>query len=192
MNITIIFAGIAAPAFLWGVYFYYKDRFQPEPLRAILLTFLMGLLSGYLCYKSYGLLPLIGLPEDASIIMDNDRLQFFWYCLGPVGLLEEVIKFLPFLVILRFFRSFDERIDGIIYSCVIALGFASYENFFYLSFLQGYELIGRAVASPLTHGIFSAIWGYMVGEAKVKGRSITKAAVLGILIAAVAHGLFDF
>lgn len=192
MTFTLIAAGIVAPAVLWVLYFYYKDRFKPEPIINIWLTFLFGFLVGYACYKSYALLPMLGLPEDPSIIMDNDRWLFFWYCLGPVGLLEEIFKFLPFLIVIYFFKAFDEKVDGIIYSCVIALGFASYENFHYLPYLEGFELVGRAVASPLTHGIFASIWGYIVGKAKLTGRSVALAALIGLTISAVFHGLFDF
>lgn len=192
MTPLLILSGIIAPAILWIVYYYYKDRLKPEPLLYIGLTFILGFAAGYVCFKSYGLLPLIGLPEDPSIIMDQHRLQFFFYCLGPVGLLEEFIKYLPFLFIIFVFKSFDEKVDGIIYASVIALGFASYENLHYLAYLGGFELIGRAAASPLTHSIFSSIWGYMVGAAKLSHRSVFKASVIGLVISAVLHGIFDF
>jgi RsiW-degrading membrane proteinase PrsW (M82 family) len=154
MTFTLIAAGIIAPALFWIGYFYYKDRFQPEPLHYIGLTYIFGFAAAYLCYKSYGLLPLLGLPVDPSLIMENNRTLFLVYSLGPVGVLEELFKFLPFLVVLRF-KVFDEKIDGIIYASVIALGFASFENLHYLVYLDGFELIGRAIASPLTHTIFS-------------------------------------
>lgn len=192
MTLSLILSGIIAPAIFWLLYFYYKDRFQPEPILHIGITYILGFVSAYICFKSYSLLPLIGIPEDPSIIMDNNRLLFFWYCLGPVGLLEECIKFLPFLFIIFYFKSFDEEIDGIIYASVIALGFASYENLHYLVYLQGFELFGRAIASPLTHTIFSSIWGYMVGVAKLSRRPLFNASLIGLGISAIFHGIFDF
>lgn len=192
MRPLLFLSGIIAPAILWIVYYYYKDRLKPEPLLHIGLTFILGFAAGYVCFKSYGLLPLIKLPKDPSIIMDQQRLQFLFYCLGPVGLLEEFMKYLPFLFIIYTFKSFDEKVDGIIYASVIALGFAGYENLHYLAYLEGFELIGRAAASPLTHSIFSSIWGYMVGTARLSHRSVFKASVIGIAISAVFHGIFNF
>jgi RsiW-degrading membrane proteinase PrsW (M82 family) len=192
MTLTIIASGIVAPALLWIGYFYYKDQYQPEPPTYILFTYLLGLVSAFVCFKAYGLLPYIGLPDDASALMEVHGLKFLVYSLGIVGILEESFKFLPFLVVVLRFKSFDEKVDGIVYASVIALGFASFENFHYLAHLDGFEQIGRAVASPLTHTIFSSIWGYMVGIAYMTGRSLWKASFKGLVLAALCHGIFDF
>ena len=195
MTVTLILSGIVAPALLWIGYFYYKDRFQPEPYLHMGLTYLMGLAAGYLCFNSYALLPLINLPEDPSFLMDDHPFLFLLYCLGVVGILEELLKFLPFILVVVRFKAFDEEIDGMIYASVIALGFASYENFHYLPMLNGFTQVGRAIASPLTHTIFSSLWGHLVGTAiffKRPRRKIRNAAIIGILIASMLHGFFDF
>lgn len=192
MTVMLFLSGIIAPALLWIGYSYYNDRYKPEPFVLIGITYLLGFGAAFVCYKMYSLLPLVGLPEDASLIMENDRLFFLVYCLGIVGLLEELIKILPFLLVIFTLKSFDEKIDGIIYASVIALGFASFENLHYLVFLDGFELIGRAIASPLTHSIFSSIWGYSVGVAHLSGRPILKPLVKSLIFASLLHGIFDF
>ncbi len=192
MTPTLILAGILGPALFWILYFYYKDRFKPEPVLHIGITYLLGIIAAYACFKSYGLLPLVGMPEDASIIMDNNRPLFLLYCLAVVGPLEELFKFLPFLYIIYVFKSFDEKIDGLVYASVVAVGFASFENLYYLAHLDGFDLFGRAIASPFTQGIFSSIWGHMVGRAKLAGRSVLKASVIGLAAASLLHGIFDF
>jgi RsiW-degrading membrane proteinase PrsW (M82 family) len=192
MNFPSMLLGILLPALFWVGYFYYKDRRKPEPIWAAALAFLSGIAAAYFCYNSFFLLPLVGLPQDPSLIMENDRLTFLWYCLGPVGVLEELFKFLPFLSIVLMLKPFDEKIDGIIYASFIALGFAGFENFFYLPYLDGFSQIGRAIASPLTHTVFSSIWGYTVGIAHMSGKSRWKAALWGLALAAFFHGLFDF
>lgn len=183
---------ILLPAFLWIVYFYYKDRYQPEPVLCSGAAYLMGFLAAYLYFLSTGLLPSLGIPADGSILMEEHGLSFLLYCLGPVGLMEELVKFLPFLLVIWKFRHFDEEIDGIVYASLIALGFASYENIHYLAQLDGFTLIGRAIASPLTHTIFSSIWGYFVGLAFMRKTSLLKASLAGLGFAAISHGLFDF
>jgi RsiW-degrading membrane proteinase PrsW (M82 family) len=195
----LIVSGVIAPAILWIGYFYYKDRFQPEPVLIIGITYILGFAAAFICYKSYSLLPLLGLPEDASILMEKHGLPFLLYCLGAVGFLEELLKFLPFILIVIRFKVFDERVDGIIYASVIALGFASYENLHYLPLLDGFALFGRAIASPLTHTIFASIWGHWVGTTYLTAKSlhtgvskVWKASIFGLIIASLFHGIFDY
>ena len=184
-----IVSGIIAPTILWFCYFYYKDRLQPEPIKNTAVAYVMGFGVAYVCFNFYGLLPYIGLPEDASILMENQDWRFLLYCLGPVGLVEEVFKFLPFALVILRFKSFDEKIDGIIYSSIIAIGFASFENVHYLAYMDGFAFYGRAIASPLTHTIFSSIWGYYLGVAYLEGKSIAKAGFIGLTLSSLLHGI---
>jgi RsiW-degrading membrane proteinase PrsW (M82 family) len=48
------------------------------------------------------------------------------------------------------------------------------------------------IASPLTHTIFSSIWGYKIGIAKILRQPLFLPAVSGLILASFAHGLFDF
>jgi RsiW-degrading membrane proteinase PrsW (M82 family) len=192
MSIWILLSGIIAPAIFWLGYLYFKDRVQPEPFRTIGITYILGILSAIIAIQFLKILPLLGIPEDPSALMDTNRLQFLFYSIGITGIIEECCKFLPFFVIVLRFKFFDEEIDGIIYASVIALGFASVENSRYLAYIEGLELFGRAFASPLTHTIFSSIWGFTVGLAHLKSRPVFKATVLGVGLAALCHGLFNF
>ncbi len=188
----IILSGIIAPAIFWFGYLYFKDRIQPEPLRTTGITYILGIFSAILAIQIFKLLPIFGIPEDPSALMETNRLKFLIYSVGITGFLEELCKFLPFFLVVLRFKFFDEKIDGIIYASIIALGFASYENSRYLVYIEGLELFGRAFASPLTHAIFASIWGYSVGLASLRSRPVLKASVLGIGLAALCHGLFNF
>jgi RsiW-degrading membrane proteinase PrsW (M82 family) len=192
MTIWILLSGIVGPAIFWIGYFYYRDRFQPEPLKTIGMSYILGILSGLLCYQFYRLLPIIGIPDDPSALMEGNRLQFFGYSLFIIGIFEEFFKYLPFVFIIMRWKAFDEKTDGIIYASMVALGFASFENLFYLRYMEGLELLGRAFASPLTHSIFSSIWGYFCGLARIQNKSVVKASLKGLVLAAVFHGIFDF
>jgi len=192
MNIWIFLSSIVGPALFWMVYYYLKDRYRPEPIVNLGSAYLLGLVAAFACLKTFELLPFFGLHSDAFLIAEKNHTLFLAYCLCVVGPIEELFKFLPFLFILMRFRKFDERMDGIIYASVIALGFASFENFLYLPFLDRFTLFGRAIATPLTHSIFSSIWGYTAGSAKLTKRSILKASVVGLFISALFHGLFDY
>ena len=192
MTVWILLSGIMAPALFWIGYFYYKDRFQPEPLKVIGTAYLLGLVSAFVCLKFYGLLALVGIPYDPSAMITSHRIQFLIYSITITGLVEELFKFLPFFLIILHLKTFDEKTDGIIYASTVALGFASFENIGYLPYMDGFKLFGRAFASPLTHTIFSSLWGYSVGMARLKGGSLLKASFQGILLAALCHGVFNF
>jgi RsiW-degrading membrane proteinase PrsW (M82 family) len=192
MSIWIILSGIIAPAIFWLGYLYFKDRVQPEPFRTTGTTYILGIFAAILAIQLFKFLPLLGIPEDPSALMETNRLKFLFYSIGLTGFIEEFCKFLPFFFIVLRFKFFDEEVDGIIYASIIALGFASYENSRYLVYLEGLELFGRAFASPLTHAIFASIWGYAVGVAWLRSRSVLKASVLGIGLAALCHGLFNY
>lgn len=185
-------SAIIAPALAWIVYFYYKDRFKPEPWRNLGLAYLFGLIAALACVFFFKLLTYLRIPDDPSVLMEAHGWPFLIYSIAITGLVEEFFKFLPFLLFVLRLKDFDEIIDGIVYASVIALGFASYENARYLAYMEGFALFGRAIASPLTHTIFSSIWGYAVGTAHMRRRSIAIASIRGLAIAAIVHGLFNF
>ncbi len=190
--IKIAFA-VLAPAAFWIGYYYYKDRFRPEPPVNLAVSYGLGFLAGFLCYEFYGLLALAGLmPGFQAVLTRTSPMEFFSYSVVIVGIIEESFKYLPFVLVVLRFRSFDERIDGIVYAATLAVGFASFENLGYLPALSGFAFFGRAVAAPLTHTVFASIWGYSVGRAFLAGRSILVASVIGLGLAGLCHGLFNF
>ncbi len=187
-----ILASIIGPAIFWIGYFYYKDRRQPEPLINLLEAFLLGVLTGFVCFLTYRQLPLLGLPPGFNLVVAKGQArEIFFYSLGVVGPLEELFKFLPFALFILRWRDLDEPADGVVYASSVAIGFASFENLGYLPMMTGMAFFGRAVASPLTHALFSSIWGYFVARARMKGQSVFLAALFSLPLAAIFHGLFN-
>ncbi|MBN2346803.1 MAG: PrsW family intramembrane metalloprotease [Candidatus Aminicenantes bacterium] len=192
MSIGLALTLIFAPAVFWIGYAYYHDRIKPEPLVLTAFSYFLGFLSGWLCLHAYDiLLPVLGIPADPER-MPGLSLEFLLYCIVVVGLVEEAFKFLPFLAAVTRFSDFNEEIDGIFYASACALGFASYENLFYLPALTGFALYGRAIASPLSHTVFASVWGHAVGTACVRRQRLWPAILRGVGLAALLHGLFDF
>ena len=193
MTFLKISAAIIGPAAFWIGYFYYKDRRRPKPLVNLVEAYLLGLLSGFVCIEFYGVLARAGLTADfQAVLTRSTQMQFLSYSVVFVGLVEEIFKFIPFILVVLRFKAFDEPIDGIVYVAALAVGFASFENLGYLPLMKGPAFLGRAVASPLTHTVFSSIWGYAVGKARLSRTSITVASLIGLGLAGFAHGLFDF
>ncbi len=183
---------ILIPALFWACYHYWKDRHQPEPILYLLLTLLLGIGSGYMGQLAYETLDLLGLRQDAYALGYTNRLGLFIYAVSVIGVIEELVKFIPFYVIVLRFRYFDELMDGIIYASFIGLGFSIYENFVYAQFADQKELLARGVASPPVHFIFASIWGYSCGYAKLTKRPLFLYAFAGLVVAVLLHGCYDF
>ena len=181
-----------APALFWAGYHYYKDRHRPEPLGNLVLVYLLGIAAGWLGSQAYRGLEVLGLRYDAYALAETSLPGLFVYAILVIGLLEEGVKFLPFLFVALRLEHFDEPVDGIIYASFIGLGFATYESVHYLAYLDGPEALARGIAAPLVHVMFASIWGYTTGMAKLRGGPVWPAALLGLGIASLAHGCFDF
>ncbi|MBI2948901.1 MAG: PrsW family intramembrane metalloprotease [Verrucomicrobia bacterium] len=192
MTAWTLLSAIIAPAGFWLGYLYYKDRVKPEPLTMIGLAYLLGIGSGYLGLKAYEVAEWFGASADPFALAESHKVSFLFYCLAIIGVLEELAKFLPFYFVCLKFKAFDEAIDGFVYASAVALGFASYENLLLIGAIKGPELYGRAFASPLTHTIFASVWGYSCAWARINGKPLFGPALLGFLVAAVFHGLYDF
>jgi RsiW-degrading membrane proteinase PrsW (M82 family) len=92
-------------------------------------------------------------------------------------------------------REFDEPIDGFVYASAISLGFASVENFYNVPDLDWPQQLARTAALPMTHTLFSAIWGFGAGHARfcVPPGARRRLWQLGTLaLGMAAHGLYDF
>ncbi len=183
---------LVVPALFWAAYHYYKDRHKPEPVQNLLLTYGLGVAAGLVGLHAYSALELVGLRHDAYQLALTDRPGLLLYSILVIGVTEEAVKFIPFWLVGMRLRAFDEPIDGVIYASFVALGYATYENFHYLETLDGYPALGRAIASPLVHTMFSSIWGYACGRARMRRQPLLPAAVMGLAMAALVHGLYDF
>lgn len=183
---------VILPIFFWAVYHYRKDKHLPEPIGHLVLAFVAGMLAAGLSQLLYlGLQP-IGLRFDAGYLAETSSIGLFFYALLVIGPVEELSKLVLFALIVLRFDEFDEVLDGIIYASFVALGYAAVENFQYLEFLTPLEAIGRGFASPVVHIVFASIWGLLIARARVHKRALLPAALSGLAIAAMLHGVYDF
>ncbi len=192
MTVLLITAAVISPAVFWIFYFRYKDRFKPEPALNLGGAFILGFIFSVVYLNFVKFLPYIGIPDDQSFFIFDGSFTAFIYLIFVVGFFEELFKLIPFIFILKWFISFDDKIDGIIYSSVVALGFAAYENLLYLPHISGLELVGRAIASPLTHTIFASLWGYYAGILILDEKRNYLKVVMIFIFSFVLHGLYDY
>jgi hypothetical protein len=107
-----------------------------------------------------------------------------------VGLVEEVAKWFAVWCFASHRREFDEPVDGIVYACASALGFAAIENVanFALGRMSSAVVAVRAFVTVPAHMFFASLWGYAMGRRLVT-RKDRVPAMLGL--AALSHALFD-
>ena len=117
-----------APGFAIVFFIYSKDKYDREPLRNLVISFLLGVLST---------LPAILIQTALQPNLDNyfspySILYYVVFAFGLVAFSEEGSKYL----MLRWYAyrqpAFNEPFDGIIYSVMVAMGFATFENIWYV------------------------------------------------------------
>ncbi len=178
----------------WLLFVRRFDRGRPEPLWLVLATFALGGLSivpaALIEVACSSLSPWL----DSSAVSMGGQLWALPLTIAVstlvVGGAEEGSKFLGAWSLARHRREFDEPVDGIVYGCASALGFAAVENIKYFAFgrMSGVIIAIRAMETVPAHMFFGAIWGYGMGRTLVS----RKARVWPWWLAAcLAHGTFD-
>ena len=108
-----------------------------------------------------------------------------------VGCTEEGCKFFMLRTFAYPKKEFDEPFDGITYSVMVGMGFATLENIMYVSqFGYGNAFLRMFTAIP-AHAAFGIIMGYYTGLAKF-ARNPKPLLFQGWLYAALLHGAYDF
>ncbi len=175
---------LAASVFpLLFLYFLIKiDVFETESFKDIIYVFLFGLvISFFLC------IPYVIFRE---VLFDNYATNLF-VCFIAVALPEEIIKIIPFLLVLKYRKFVNEPIDFLIYSSASALGFAFYEN---INYIIGYSETGNIVAirsflPSVMHMVVSSIFSFGI-FLYLKSKKI-KFIFVGIILASLIHAVYN-
>jgi len=177
-----------APGCAIVFYIYWKDRYDREPLKDLAISFFLGMI----CIIP-ALLIQTGLQPTLKHYFPNYSISYFsLFAFIVVALSEELCKF----IMMRFYayphKSFDEPFDGITYSVMVGMGFATFENIEYvLNF--GFETgLIRMFLSVPAHGTFAVLMGYYFGLAKFDRKNSLRHMLKGLLLATFFHGAFDF
>jgi RsiW-degrading membrane proteinase PrsW (M82 family) len=177
-----------APVSFFFTVIYLRDRFEREPLRLLIFSFILGAIST---------IP-AGVFQFSTGVASNDISTYslpalFFTTMFLIAGSEELSKFLMFRWFIYRRPEFDEPYDGIMYAVAISLGFAALENFVYV---LGFGLqIGllRAVTAIPAHCAFGVFLGYYAGRAKfIVPERASRELSRGLLAAVFAHGLYDF
>lgn len=193
MSWTIILLSFI-PAVLWILYFYYQDRYEKEPFRLLLLTFIFGCLS-----VIPALLIEIVLQWQINYFIPFNPIRILISML-MVGVTEELVKYIAVKKTAYCNKEFNEPMDGIVYCVTAAMGFAFVENIGYmlryhaLSGIWGAYSIGllRAIFSMFGHASFAVIMGSYLGRAKFDPANEKSLILKGLIFASLVHALYNY
>ena len=177
-----------APGLAISLYIYRKDSYDKEPKKYLLVSFLLGMLSVVPAIFIQLIAGLVfgGISGNSSVLFN----VFFAFII--VGCSEEGSKF----AMVRWYaypkKVFDEPFDGIIYSVMVAMGFATIENIGYVQRHGMGTAIMRMFLSVPAHAAFGIIMGYYIGLAKFNKEKSVFYFIKGLVLAIFFHGAFDF
>ncbi|MCP4054603.1 PrsW family intramembrane metalloprotease [Mesoflavibacter zeaxanthinifaciens subsp. sabulilitoris] len=176
-----------APIATIVAYIYFKDKYEKEPTRLLIISFLLGAIVSviittifYIFFNNF--LPL----EDKLSVWEQFKQAFF-----VVGFSEELSKYLIVLLFAQRHKEFNEPFDGIVYAVMVSMGFAATENIMYVLQHGASTALLRAFTAVPAHATFGILMGYFMGMAKFKPNKLFL-NLCGLLLAIVFHGAYDF
>ena len=109
-----------------------------------------------------------------------------------VSIIEELSKFIMIYKIGYNNKEFDQAYDIILYSILVGLGFACFENFIYIIGRQInlITVLFRGFTAIPAHACFQIFMGYYLYKSKIDSKK--KNIFLSIFIPFLLHGLYDF
>lgn len=178
----LLLALAIAPGLVICFFIFMRDKHNPEPLRYLLPSFFFGMLLIFPAYL---------IEKWTGVYLQKNVLATILSSFLSIALVEELLKFL----VIRFYcftrPTFDEPLDGIVYSVFVSMGFATLENMVYV-YLHGYSVVfARMFTSVPAHASFAAIMGFYIGKAKFDVRHQRHLLIKGLIIAILFHGSYD-
>ena len=206
LNDSVLLVLSLLPGLIIVIFIFFSDKHEKEPIGLLIVSFIFGLITFILAYFLSDFLyhyypfdknSLVGELVNAFII---------------VAFVEEFFKFFFVRFILYNNKNFNEPFDGIVYTVMVAMGFATIENIIFV--MNGYVTVGivRMFSAVPAHATFAIIMGYYLGKAKFNEKKVavdidgdgisdinlnpkvmsTLYSLGGFLLAIIIHGFYDY
>jgi len=186
-TLSVLFS--LAISLIWIHYLRRIDLFEREYTPHIVLVFILGALSPFMIDVLH-----IWVYHPLNINENGEWLNDSLFFTFGVGLPEEILKFIPaFLAVKYIKKASSEPLDYIVFACISALGFAFHENILYVRDYGLGVLSSRSVLSVSAHMFFSAMFMYGIVLSRFHNSKLGKLNIpLFILLAVISHGFYDF
>jgi len=184
MNIQLLFL-TCAPAISICIYIFWQDKFDKEPRSLLIKSYFLGMLS---------IIPALILSSIGNTFGFNPLSDITWWGLFSIiigtGLTEEFSKY----IFVRHYSykkdAFNEPFDGITYSVMVAMGFATLENIFYVIDGGPQTAFVRMFTAIPGHAADGVWIGFFLGLQKLHDNKFY--GLIGLGLTAISHGLYDF
>lgn len=183
---TYLLALAVLPGLLisWAVY--RADKYEHEPIWAVAACFGLGALATIPALQ----FELWSIPRVGEI--EKDPVLTFLLAFGAIAPAEELAKWLMLVFGAFVWRFFNEPFDGIVYSVMVAMGFATVENVMYINEFGDDTALLRAFTAVPSHLVFAVAQGYYVGLAKHRPSSQMQLLFHALIVSILLHGVYDF
>lgn len=193
---TLTYISVFFSAGIWLYLIYRYDRFEPEPIKCVLL---IGIAGGFLCSVPAAILNtivvyILGINDFINNVPGSEAGLFNIFLFSFfVGINEEFWKAFIAVLFLKKLKEFNEPIDALIYSMSIALGFAAFENIGYTVTGGLGTLIVRSFTAVPLHAGLASIWGSGIAKAKYYNKEKYLSTLIPyVLTAAAIHAIYNY
>ena len=182
---VVLFAFILI-GILMVLFFLVNDRGEKEPINALIIAILFGLVT----FPAAGIIETLFINSTYLNPQQSSYKQAF-LAFMLVGFIEESLKIIPLAAYIYKQKFFNEHTDGIIYFALAGLGFGIPENIIYTFQYGARAGVGRLMLTPIFHAATVAIVGYYLIQVKLNKRSWWS-VVIALIGAILIHGVYDF
>lgn len=177
---------LIAPVIALAIILYMNYRFHINSNKNMILAFVFGIVSVAFVVASQFVAEYLELTNLSSIK------RSVFYSFVVLAFAAEVGKFL----FLRYYfvprKDFSGPLDGIIYSTLISLGFATAGSIMLMFDVYGAGVNGLYMfIYAIANIVFAIIMGFFVGLGKARQNRLID-SMTGLFVASFFHGLYNF
>ena len=176
------------PALSILLLFVFLDKFV-EPKKYIIATFALGTL----------IIGPLYMFDDFVFLIKGSEIEYspFTRAFFSAAFLEEVLKFCVLFFFCVRLTHFNEPMDGIVYGTVASLGFALYENIFYVYGAENFSeslsiAYVRALTAVPSHAFGGVIMGFFIGKHYFRKHENKINIYLALIVPIILHGFYDW
>jgi RsiW-degrading membrane proteinase PrsW (M82 family) len=173
---------------LWVFFLRRIDIFR-RPVWAMMVGAVV--LGGIFCFAAFPVYDM--LKYELHFDLTGQFSHDFLYCVFGIGVVEELVKFIPLSLMLIFLGKNARPLDYVMYGSLSALGFAFVENIFYINDGSVSIIHGRVLISVVFHmfATSTVAFGMVLGRFRFPKYRIPLIIVF-FFFAALLHGIYDF
>lgn len=186
MNLLSVISFLAPPAIAVFIIVYLKLKISEMSLANLIHAFFWGMMT---------IIPVLLVQLFASYLeLDNLRSlrRIIFYSLVILAFFSEFSKYMVIRAIYYPKVFFSTPVDGILYSVIISMGFATTNNILYFVNIPEIQIsTGNAITTGPANVVFGVLMGFFLGLGKLRKLRLVD-SMTGLTAATFFHALYVF